>query len=146
MSLQRNTRTVKKITHDFNHISKTRSYRGKIMLSDRELRESGRTLRNSPLLSIKQIFEESGSHLSNRTTHCRVIKRVSKVSKPLQIPLLSALNMKKRVYWAERYTKYDILMSSLLVNVELHSMYLMDGLLLTKVPHVDSEGRKEVVE
>ena len=54
--------------------------------------------------------------------------------------------MKKRVYWAEMHIEYDILMSSLMMNVELHSMDLMDGFLLTKVPHVDSEGSKEVVE
>ena len=116
------------------------------MLSDRELRKIGRTLRNMPLLSIKQVFEESGLHLSNRITHYRILKRVSKVSKPLQTPPLSALNMNKRVDWAERYMKYEILMSSLLMNVELHSMDLMDEILLTNVPHVDSEGSKEVLE
>ena len=107
-TLQRDTRTMKNAVQNINHVRKACSDKRTTMVSDIELRKIYRTLRNSPLLSIKQIFEESGSHLSNRTTHCRVIKRVSKVSKPLQIPLLSALNMKKLVDWAERCTKYDI--------------------------------------
>ena len=99
-----------------------------------------------PLLFSKQVFEESGLHFSNQITHCMVLKRVSKVSKPFQTSPLSALNMSNRVDWAERCAKYDMRMSSLLINVELHSMDLMDGFLLTNVSHVDSEGSKDVVE
>ena len=60
ITLQRNTRTVKKATHDINYISKTGSDKGTTLISDRELRNVGRTSKNRPLLSIKQVFEQSG--------------------------------------------------------------------------------------
>ena len=94
---QRDVRTIKKAVQNINLQRKSRYDKGKSMVSDRSVRKITRTVKKKPLLTSKQVFEESGLDICNRSTRCRVFRRVAKHTKPLKTPPLSPLHKEKHL-------------------------------------------------
>ena len=106
-ALQRDVRTIKKAAQNKIFHRQTRSDKRKSMVSERGVRKITQALKKKPLLTSKQVFEESGLDICSRSTRCRVLKTVAKQTKPLKTPPLSPLHKQKRLTWARDHMKCD---------------------------------------
>ena len=103
--LDRDTRTIKKAIMNINFTRKTRSDRGKFILSARDLRKLKSTVKKQPLSTSKSIFNSAGLGEFGRTTRCKALKMVSRVTRAVKRPYLTIRHCKQRMSWSRQYMK-----------------------------------------
>lgn len=105
--IKRDTWMIKKAMSNINCTQKTRSDAGKREIMKRENHLITRALKRNLLGSSKNIFQEAGVARMNRATRNNILNDLAKFINVQSSPPLSKANIRKRISWANAYTKYD---------------------------------------
>ena len=105
--IERDHRTIKRFLGNSN-VRRQRSDKGKIRkITGWQMMRIKRAAVKNPLSSSKQIFERAGVSEIPRTSRCRHLQTIAKMTKPAIRPPLTTRHKTKRLEWARKYIKTD---------------------------------------